>query len=126
EPFLLSVTAQAVKDDGCRAADGEVVPARGAADRLEDVVGAPEDVLGQSPAGAEDEQSRPRVVAQAASKVHERQAPAARARRCGDEPGEDARLPLDVRDDGIEIRREAREGERLLARVVVGGARTGV
>src|SRR2546428_7339848 len=56
EPFLLAVATHTVKDDGGSAADREVVPARHAADRLQHVGGAAHHVLGDAPAGREDEQ----------------------------------------------------------------------
>src|SRR5882724_11353774 len=47
--LLLSIAKQPVKDDRGGSADGEVVVAHRAPDRLEDVVGPPEDILGQAP-----------------------------------------------------------------------------
>src|SRR5206468_12313315 len=64
-PIFLAVATGTVKDDGGSAADREMVPARDAADRLEHVVGASDHILGEAPAGAEDEQLGPARLGQA-------------------------------------------------------------
>src|SRR5438552_7327297 len=123
EPILLAVATHTVKDHGGGAADREVVPARHAADRLEHVVGASGHLLGEAPAGAQDQQLGPARLGQAPAQFGEGETPAAFA--CGgrDQAREDARLALDVRDHRVEVGRETRQRERLLARVVVGRAR---
>src|SRR6058998_803643 len=123
EPFLLAVATHTVKDDGGSAADREVVPARHATDRLEHVVGASDHVLGEAPAGAEDEQLRSARLGQAPAQGGKGQTPATLACAGRDQAREHARLALDVRDHRVEVGGEPRQRERLLARVVVGRAR---
>src|SRR5713226_2747014 len=122
ERSLLPVAAHTVKNDGGGAADREMVPARDAADGLEDVVGAPEHVLGEAPARAEDEQLRAAGLGEAPAQLGAGEAPPAVARRGRDQTRQDAPLALDVGDHGVEVARQARQGERLLARVIVGRA----
>src|SRR5262249_30135891 len=126
EPYLLTVATEAVKDDGGRAPHGEMVPAADTLDRREQVVGAPEDVLGEAPARPEHEQLRPGVRVEARRQVGEREPPAALPRAGRDQAGQDTLLPLDVRDHRVEVVRQARERKRLLPRLVVRRPRTGV
>src|SRR5437016_1893888 len=92
EPFLLSVATHTVKDHGGGAADREVVPARHAADRLEHVVGASGHLLGEAPAGAQDQQLGPARLGQAPAQFGEGETPAAFAYGGRDQAREDARV----------------------------------
>src|SRR5213594_38554 len=122
-PSTTRTCTHTVKDDGGSAADREVVPARHAADRLEHVVGASDHVLGEAPAGAEDEQLGSARLGQAPAQGGKGQTPATLACAGRDQAREHARLALDVRDHRVEVGREPRQRERLLARVVIGRAR---
>src|SRR5262245_52082954 len=53
---VLSAAAQTVKDDGRGRANGQMVPAVVATDRLEHVVGPAEELAGEPPAGPQDEE----------------------------------------------------------------------
>src|SRR5690348_10800546 len=126
EPYLLTVRAQPVKDDGCRAPHREMVPAVRAADRLEEIVHSIQDLGGQTPSRPEDDELGARFLAQPPAQVGERQPATALPRACRHQPRHHALLALDVGDDRVEVVREARERERFLARVVVCRTRTGV
>src|SRR5262249_14860014 len=102
-----------VKDDGRRAADGEVVVVAGSLDRLEPVVAPGEHLGGEAPARAEDEQYRLRVAREPSAEGLEGQAAGRGARGGRHHPREPAGLAFDVGDGGFEVRDQSDERQGL-------------
>src|SRR5437762_2404419 len=110
---LLSAGAETVKDDGRSRADRQMVPAVAATNRLEHVVGASEELPGEPPAGAEDEQLGPSLDGQARTERGEGQPRSALAGGRRDQPRQRARLTLDVGDDAVEVPCQPYAGEEI-------------
>src|SRR5262245_2784308 len=121
ELTLLAVTEYAVKDDGCRAPDREMVVVAAAADGLEDVVGSREHLRREPPPGAEDEEHRRSIRGEPRPEGGEWEAVIALACRRRHDARQVAGFALDVGDRGVEVVGQPHARQRVLSRLVVGG-----